>query len=65
MDVHYDGDVVSVEAYGGISRYFTELIEGLGAADDIDVHLPLWIAPNTHFAATFKAYAALCRSLAS
>ena len=65
MGVHFDGDGVSAEAYGGISRYFTELIEGLGAADDIDVHLPLWMAPDTYFAATFKAYAALCRSLAS
>ena len=59
MRVLYDDDVFSVQVYGGISRYFTQLIEALGAVADIDVHLPFWLTVNTHLAASrhFKGYA--------
>ncbi len=59
MRVLYDDDVFSVQVCGGISRYFTQLIEALDAVADIEVHLPFWLTVNTHLAASLAVVPAL------
>lgn len=63
MRVLYDDDVLSVQVCGGISRYFTQLIEALGAVADIEMHLPFWLTVNTHLAASLAVVPALAEVL--
>jgi glycosyltransferase involved in cell wall biosynthesis len=50
LQVLFDDEIFSVQIEGGISRYFTELMEGLTAVPDVDVQLPFRLTCNRHLA---------------
>ena len=52
VHVLFDDEIFSIQAYGGISRYFTELIGGLAAVADMDVRLPFDLTVNKYIAAS-------------
>ena len=50
MHVLFDDEIFSVQVHGGISRYFTELINGLATMSDMDVQLPFRLTVNKYLA---------------
>jgi glycosyltransferase involved in cell wall biosynthesis len=50
VNVLYDDEIFSIQIQGGISRYFTELIEGLTAFPDVKVRLPFPLTCNQYAA---------------
>jgi glycosyltransferase involved in cell wall biosynthesis len=48
--VLFDDEIFSLQIQGGISRYFTELVEGLAAIPDIKAQLPFRLTCNRHLA---------------
>jgi len=52
VHVLFDDEIFSTQVYGGISRYFTELIGGLAAVSDIEVRLPFGLTVNRHLVAS-------------
>jgi glycosyltransferase involved in cell wall biosynthesis len=50
VHVLFDDEIFSVQVYGGISRYFTELIDALGGVGDVDVKLPFSLTVNRYLA---------------
>ena len=50
VQVLFDDEIFSVQIEGGISRYFTELIEGLTAFPDVKVQLPFPLTCNRYAA---------------
>jgi glycosyltransferase involved in cell wall biosynthesis len=51
VHVLYDDEIFSIQIQGGISRYFTELYEGLTSIPDIKPVLPFSLTCNRHVAA--------------
>jgi glycosyltransferase involved in cell wall biosynthesis len=52
LNVFFDDEIFSIQTEGGISRYFTELMEGLTAVPDVKVQLPFRLTCNKHLAAS-------------
>src|SRR5260370_26316425 len=50
LHVLFDDEIFSVQIEGGISRYFTELMEGLTAVPDVKVQLPFRLTCNRYLA---------------
>jgi glycosyltransferase involved in cell wall biosynthesis len=50
--VCFDDEIFSIQIEGGISRYFTELMDGLTAVPDVNVQLPFPFTCNKHLAAS-------------
>ena len=50
LQVLFDDEIFSIQIEGGISRYFTELMEGLTAVPDVDVQLPFRLTCNRYLA---------------
>jgi glycosyltransferase involved in cell wall biosynthesis len=50
VHVLFDDEIFSTQVYGGISRYFTELIKGLVDIADMDVQLPFGLTVNRYLA---------------
>ncbi len=48
MKIQYDHQIFSFQKYGGISRYFCELINNLNNDKDIKIRLPLLISNNCY-----------------
>ena len=48
MKILYDHQTFSLQKYGGISRYFFELIREIGRTEDIDVELALKYSKNEY-----------------
>jgi glycosyltransferase involved in cell wall biosynthesis len=48
MRVLFDHQTFSLQAYGGISRYYTELITGINQTLDNKANLPLLFSDNVH-----------------
>lgn len=48
MKIAFDHQIFSLQNYGGISRYFYELINALGRMDEIQVSLPLTFSNNQY-----------------
>lgn len=48
MTVFFDHQAFCIQEYGGLSRYYTELIAGLQQSDDVTPLLPLRYANNRH-----------------
>lgn len=48
MKILYDHQIFSTQKYGGISRYFYELIREFATMEDIETYLPL-IVSNNHY----------------
>ncbi len=57
MKILFDHQVFSSNLYGGVSRYFYELMIRLGNFDDVDLRCPLLFSNNRYFeSADFKKY---------
>jgi glycosyltransferase involved in cell wall biosynthesis len=52
VNVCFDDEIFSIQTEGGISRYFTELMDGLAAVADVTVRLPFRLTCNKHLAAS-------------
>jgi glycosyltransferase involved in cell wall biosynthesis len=50
LRVLFDDEIFSVQIEGGISRYFTKLVEGLAAVPDVKVELPFRLTCNRYLA---------------
>ncbi|GAB3576051.1 glycosyltransferase family 1 protein [Spirosoma luteolum] len=50
MRTFFDYQTFSLQAYGGISRYYTELITGINKTEDNEAYLPLLVSDNIHLA---------------
>ena len=48
MNILFDHQTFSLQNYGGISRYYTELIKGINRIPDNDAYLPLLVSNNVH-----------------
>ena len=48
MNVFFDHQAFSLHTYGGVSRYFSELISGINQTANHRAHLPLLFSNNTH-----------------
>lgn len=48
MTILYDYQAFCLQPYGGVSRYFTELITGIGKTEGIDRNLPIVLSNNRH-----------------
>jgi glycosyltransferase involved in cell wall biosynthesis len=48
MKIGYDHQIFSGQTYGGISRYFVELISHLKTHADIEISLPILVSNNDH-----------------
>lgn len=56
MNVFFDHQTFSLQSFGGISRYYTELISGINRDKNNEAYLPLFISNNIHIEeANFKA----------
>jgi len=53
MNILYDHQIFSLQKYGGISRYFYELLNKLDATEEITTQLPL-IVSNNHYISNKK-----------
>jgi len=49
MKVLFDHQIFTAQRYGGISRYFFELLRKFELAKDIDTHVPLLMSNNHYF----------------
>lgn len=49
MRLFFDNQIFLAQNFGGISRYFTELISGLRKHPEIRVKYNLWLCENAHF----------------
>jgi glycosyltransferase involved in cell wall biosynthesis len=50
LHILFDDEIFSTQIEGGISRYFTELMEALTAIPDVEVHLPFALTCNRYLA---------------
>jgi glycosyltransferase involved in cell wall biosynthesis len=50
LHILFDDEIFSIQSEGGISRYFTELMEGLTAVPDVEVQLPFRLTCNRYLA---------------
>ncbi len=48
MKIFFDHQTFSQQTYGGISRYYAELITGINSTADNDAYLPLLVSNNVH-----------------
>ncbi len=48
MKILYDHQVFSLQDWGGISRYFTELMKNFRNEENVEIELPLWYSNNVH-----------------
>ncbi len=48
MKIFYDSQIFSAQKYGGISRYFTELIKGINNYPDMEAILPPMLSVNNY-----------------
>ena len=48
MTILFDYQAFCIQPYGGVSRYFTELITGIGKTEGIDTYLPIVLSNNRH-----------------
>ena len=48
MNVFFDHQAFSLHTYGGVSRYFSELISGINQTTNHHAHLPILFSNNTH-----------------
>ena len=48
MKISYDYQIFSLQKYGGISRYFHELIKQYEYTEDINVNVPLLVSNNNY-----------------
>ncbi|MBD2751868.1 glycosyltransferase family 4 protein [Spirosoma validum] len=48
MNIFFDHQTFTLQNYGGISRYFCELIKGINNTDDNNAHLSLLWSNNVH-----------------
>jgi len=48
MKILYDHQIFTTQKYGGISRYFYELIKELNKMDDVETHISLLVS-NNHY----------------
>lgn len=48
MNIFFDHQAFSLQNYGGISRYFCELITGIGNTNEFNAHLSLLWSNNVH-----------------
>lgn len=48
MKILYDHQAFSMQRYGGISRYFFEVIRGMGKKQGFEIHLPIVLSANAY-----------------
>ena len=48
IKILYDHQVFSMEKYGGISRYFFNVIQGMGEKQDFEIRLPIVLSMNSY-----------------
>lgn len=48
VKILYDHQIFSLQKYGGVSRYFVELMRQFNTEDDVDIHLPLLFSENVY-----------------
>ncbi|MBN1445119.1 MAG: glycosyltransferase family 4 protein [Candidatus Omnitrophica bacterium] len=54
MKILFDNQIFFSQRYGGISRYFTELIKHLNQYDDVEAVLPMTLSENIHLPRRLK-----------
>jgi glycosyltransferase involved in cell wall biosynthesis len=48
MKILYDHQAFSMQKYGGVSRYFYEVIKGMGKKQGFEIHLPILMSANAY-----------------
>lgn len=49
MNILYDYQILTMQKYGGVSRYFRELVKNISMYDDVDINIPVILSKNYYF----------------